>query len=291
VPAGCIPLPKRKTEKSPPLTILNEFRLLAADSILLFDAATSKTIKSDACTTDTADKFLEFVYTFVVLNYGIRRVNNWLKINPDKTVLQLITPQDLAYAILVYENNYAQFHHDYLSANGSLGPEDQRPAQDLTSSRKTKLNAYECNWDAKAIQYYMDLSTFFFKLMRPTNGLWVQLLDQWDEFHAGVDGSKMHRYKQNKRDDERAANHGQSTGNTTLYIPFQPTPSGDGQFCDPTPATAMPEHTKKRGAAYSKYTSEESEDEFKEEDVEESDEDVVPPKRQSTATRSSRRRK
>jgi len=101
----------------------------------------------------------------------------------------------------------------------------------------------------------------------------------------------MHRYKQNKRDDERAANHGQSTENATLYIPFQPTPSGDGQFCDPTPATAMPEHTKKRGAAYSKYTLEESEDEFKEEDVEESDEDVVPPKRQSTATRSSRRRK
>ena len=67
----------------------------------------------------------------------------------------------------------------------------------------------------------------------------------------------MHRYKQNKRDDERAANHGQSTGNATLYIPFQPTPSGDGQFCDPTPATAMPEHTKKRGAAFleTKYTS------------------------------------
>jgi hypothetical protein len=102
----------------------------------------------------------------------------------------------------------------------------------------------------------------------------------------------MHRYKQNKRDDQSAANHRQTTSKPTLYIPFRP---GDGLFCDPTPAPAMPEHKKKRGAVYleTKYTSDESEEEFKEqddEDEDESDEDVVPPKKSPKTTRSRRRR-
>jgi hypothetical protein len=73
----------------------------------------------------------------------------------------------------------------------------------------------------------------------------------------------MHRYKQNKRDDQSAANHRQTTGKPTLYIPFHPTPSGDGLFCDPTPAPVMPDHKKKRGAECleTNYALDESEEE------------------------------
>lgn len=299
MPAGCIPIPKRKTDDAnAPLTILNEFRLLAASSIHLFDSATSKTILSNATNTEAEEKFFEFVYNFVVLNYGIRRVNNWLKVHPNKTVLQLLTPQDLAYSILVYENNYAQFRHDYLSANGDLGPDDQRPAQDLTISRKTKLNAYESNWDADAIQYFLDLSTFFFKMMRPDNGVWGDLLERWNEFHEGVDGSRIHRYKHNKRDDQRAANHGQTTGQATLYIPFYPIPRGDGQFCDPTPAPVMQDHKKKRGAEcldtnyeWGKSEKEDDSDDDEYADEDESDEEVVPDKTSTKTTQSGRTRR
>ena len=298
MPAGCIPLPTRKPDDADaPLTILNGFRLLAASSMHLFDSATRKTIISNATITEADETFFEFVHKFVLLNYGIRRVNNWLKVHPHKTVLQLITPQDLAYSILVYETNYAQFRYDYLSANGRLDPDDQRPAQDLTISRNTKLNAYECNWDADAIKYYLELSRFFFKLMRPENGVWGDLLEKWDEFHAGVDGSKLHRYRQNKRDDQRAANNGQTTGQaSTLYIPFHPIPSGDGQFFDPSPAPVMPDHKKKRGAEcldtnYELEGSEAEEESDDNADEYESDEEVVPAETSTKTTQSKKTRR
>ena len=104
----------------------------------------------------------------------------------------------------------------------------------------------------------------------------------------------MHRYKQNKRDDQSAANHRQTTSKPTLYIPFHPTPSGDGLFCDPTPAPVMPDHKKKRGAECleTNYALDESEEESDDNaDEDESDEEVVPPKTQSTKTTQSRRRR
>ena len=104
----------------------------------------------------------------------------------------------------------------------------------------------------------------------------------------------MHRYKQNKRDDQSAANHRQTTGKPTLYIPFRPTPSGDGLFCDPTPAPVMPDHKKKRGAECleTNYALDESEEESDDNaDEDEYDEEVVPPKTQSTKTTQSRRRR
>lgn len=108
----------------------------------------------------------------------------------------------------------------------------------------------------------------------------------------------MHRYKQNKRDDQSAANHRQTTGKPTLYIPFRPTPSGDGLFCDPTPAPVMPDHKKKRGAEcldtnyeWGKSEKEDDSDDDEYADEDESDEEVVPPKTQSTKTTQSRRRR
>ena len=245
------PQPKSKKKADMPYTILNDFRLLVATCIEVFVKHTTKQTEVQV-DPDTEASFFRFVHDFVIHNYGIRRVNDWLKLHPDKTFLHLITPQDLAYSILVYENNYAVFDYEVRNENAMLAEGEQQPTQPLTTSRRTRIDVYGCNWKPDAIQYYLDLEQCFSQLMQPANWLWVRLLNNWDEFHAGVKGSKMHQYRKTKRDDQRATKP--STSTVIPFIPFRPLPSEHGQLI------AMQELPRKRGSV-SVYETEKKKEE------------------------------
>ncbi len=52
-----------------------------------------------------AEPFLLFIDKYVKLAVGGHFLSKWVKLNCNKTLLDKVTPLDIAYTILVYENS------------------------------------------------------------------------------------------------------------------------------------------------------------------------------------------
>lgn len=51
------------------------------------------------------DEFMYFLDKYVALIVGVRELNTFFRNEPEKTLLDKLTPSDIAYGILVYENS------------------------------------------------------------------------------------------------------------------------------------------------------------------------------------------
>ena len=81
---------KKTMKRSPDGRILITFTFLTGDTITI--------------TYEENLEFLTFMDFYVSKLAGARELKSWSVKNPGKTLLDKMTPSDIAYAILVYEN-------------------------------------------------------------------------------------------------------------------------------------------------------------------------------------------
>ncbi len=86
---------------------------------------TSRDIQENELTYEQAKDFLHFLDKFVSHAMGTHFVLRWSKSNQTKTILDKITPSDIAYTILVYENSKEVWEEE-LEIRGSTMPDYEK---------------------------------------------------------------------------------------------------------------------------------------------------------------------
>lgn len=144
------------------------------------------------------ESFFDFVDKFVVCMYGPQRLNALLKENREKSVIDLITPQDIAYTILMVENGYDKWLFNIQKKTNPSFDARAPPVPPYTFPKNVRIPAHDCNWTPKAQAYYERLSNIMFRLMNDGTILWEEIQDGWETFHdtCGTSGSSTYRKRQ-----------------------------------------------------------------------------------------------
>jgi len=167
--------------------------------------------------------------------YGPQRLNALVKENREKSVIDLITPQDIAYTILMVENGYEKW---LFNIQKKADPEfDARspPVPPYTFPKNVHIHAHDCNWTPTAQAYYEKLSNIMFRLMNNGTILWEEIEDGWESFHdhCGTSGSSRYKKRQRVNTNPNASSISSTPG---FHLTFA-LPSSEENHYNPLPIT------------------------------------------------------
>lgn len=147
----------------------------------------------------------EFIYYYASECVGRNTIKEWLRANQDKSLLDKLTANDLAFTMLVYENYHPKWAHEIIvEREGNQGAEDGGAADTLFSVRQTqnagqkrkryagptlkyttthsKKNAYLGNgWTPEAFHRLRCLENLFDGLMSHDEA-WTSSKKAWEAF-------------------------------------------------------------------------------------------------------------
>jgi hypothetical protein len=148
------------------------------------------------------NQLFELIYHYVPEIYGKTKLLSWLKANQDKSLLDKITPSDLAYALLMY-NTY----HRTWSASADVDDDEEEREDDsqasssspnstgTTNTKKRKkivravspychtkrLNLYENAWSDEGMKFYKKMLKGM-KALKNNDQVWGIWKESWDEY-------------------------------------------------------------------------------------------------------------
>ncbi len=181
------------------------------------------------------ESFFEFVDTFVVCMYGKQRLNVLLKENREKSVIDLITPQDIAYTILMVENNYESWKFNIQKKADPAFDARSPPSSPYTLPKNVHMPAHHCNWTEPAQKYYETLSNIMFRLMNLNTLLWEEITDGWEAYYDRCGTSGASRYTKRQRIKNPNASCVSSATSREFCLTFA-LPS-TGKYYNPLPVT------------------------------------------------------
>ena len=181
------------------------------------------------------ESFFHFVDKFVVCMYGPQRLNALLKENREKSVIDLITPQDIAYTILMVENGYEKWLFNIQKKADPMFDARTPPVPPYTFPKTVHIPAHDCNWTPTAQAYYEKLSNIMFRLMNNGTILWEEIQDGWESFHdtCGTSGSSRYKKRQRVNKNPNASSISSTPG---FHLTFA-LPSSEGKHYNPLPIT------------------------------------------------------
>ncbi len=109
-------------------------------------------------------------------------VSRWSKSNCTKTILDKITPSDIAYMILVYKNSKEVWEEE-LEIRGSAMPDDEKRTAihhkkpKYHEGRGKRLRRFGDGWTDGGREYYRELLGIFQSLKFSTE--WNTIEDHW----------------------------------------------------------------------------------------------------------------
>ena len=137
-------------------------------------------------TSDQIVPFLYFLDKYVSKLVGRRELDSYFKSNRDKTLLDRVTPSDIAYAVLLFENG-ADVWDEYLKIKQTcFTPLEKknykRTAQQLYhSQRGTRITLYGEGWTDQGKGYHGEIERGIVK-MKKTEKLWNNLYAHWKSY-------------------------------------------------------------------------------------------------------------
>ena len=184
---------------------------------------------------DIIESFFEFVDKYVVCMYGPQRLNALLKENREKSVIDLITPQDIAYTILMVENGYEKWHFDIQKRADPAFDARSPPVPPYTFPKHVHIRAHDCNWTEGAQEYYGILSKIMYQLMNNGTILWENIQDGWESYHeyCGTSGSSRYKKRQRINENPNASSVSSAPG---FHLTFALSSSEENHY-NPSPMT------------------------------------------------------
>ena len=181
------------------------------------------------------ESFFGFVDKFVVCMYGPQRLNALVKENREKSVIDLITPQDIAYTILMVENGYEKWLFNIQKKADPVFDARSPPVPPYTFPINVHIHAQDCNWTPTAQAYYEKLSNIMFRLMNNGTILWEEIEDGWESFHdyCGTSGSSRYKKRQRVNTNPNASSISSTPG---FHLTFA-LPSSEENHYNPLPIT------------------------------------------------------
>ena len=188
----------------------------AFDNFLRFKDDWSR-LQNDRSPAASMDELNALVYHYVAECYGRTEIKRWLKVNKGRSVLDMITANDLAFSILVYDNYSSRWTSEiWTKAKQSSmegneeqdsqeeddaweeeqeqsGPSNKKrkkapsnmPSLPFSKPKTKKLKYLETGWTGAGVQRYRELEESMKRLMR-NETLWNKLKRGWESFISGL---------------------------------------------------------------------------------------------------------
>lgn len=189
--------------------VLHNFRQLVRAELLGLSSVVDTTERSESISS-----FMEFVDQYVVCMYGKQRLKALLKENRDKSVLDVITPEDIAYTILMVENGIETWQYNIDKKNNHGCSAGSPPSSPYILPKSVHISAHHNNWTVPGQQYYQNLSKIMLQLMQGDSVLWEEITDGWGNFqeHFGTCGVSRYTKRRRIEDPNIAASAPSSNG-------------------------------------------------------------------------------
>lgn len=151
----------------------------------------------------------DLIYYYATEIYGRLDIKSWLRAHKDKSVLDRLTPNDLAYTVLVYDNYHFKWKHEMeveraesmrrmaaATAAASAGddhaifmppqkkqkkPPYDGPSLPYTKPAKSKKQYLEIGWNTEGIKYLKRL-TGSFTALRENHRVWTLCKEFWEDY-------------------------------------------------------------------------------------------------------------
>lgn len=154
---------------------------------------------------DTALPFLRFLDKYVSCVPGQRDIAKFFKENPRKTLLDKLTPSDIAYTVLIYENTYAVWDENRLWKTMTRAEREETPRvqkQKYFQKCGSKNKKFQDGWTKEGEKYYESLVEEFRSLSK-NEVVWEGLQEHWRQY------CKEHnKYYYENGDDRHVDNDG-----------------------------------------------------------------------------------
>jgi hypothetical protein len=113
-------------------------------------------------TYNDTEKFLRFIDNYVKQAVGNHNLSKWMKLNGSKTLLDRITPSDIAYTIILYENSINVWSEELEIKATSKTKEERQSARRHQKPRYhnvsgKRIKCYSGGWSNAGKQYYTEL--------------------------------------------------------------------------------------------------------------------------------------
>ena len=174
--------------------VLHNFRQLVRAELLGLSSVVDTTERSESISS-----FMEFVDQYVVCMYGKQRLKALLKENRDKSVLDVITPEDIAYTILMVENGIETWQYNIDKKNNHGCSAGSPPSSPYILPKSVHISAHHNNWTVPGQQYYQNLSKIMLQLMQGDSVLWEEITDGWGNFQEHFGTCGVSRYTKRRR--------------------------------------------------------------------------------------------
>jgi hypothetical protein len=131
-----------------------------------------------------AEPFLFFLDNYAtVMVGGARSMTKYYKNHIGNTLLDRLTPSDIAYSVLVYENSYDMWKEEILKCETCQTVQEKQKFKHTASQkyhvkRGTKITLFQDGWTQEGRTYFSSLCQEFDALKR-SNKIWSLLQDHW----------------------------------------------------------------------------------------------------------------
>lgn len=149
------------------------------------------------------------VYHYASEVYGRTRIKNWLKANQDKSVLDIMTASDLAFAAIVFQNYFPRWIDDLQADNDADAEDEEKQVNDdnekdgeepeppqkkrktselqlkYTKKQGQKKRYLEDDWTSEGKNRLTHLQCMFKELMQHEVA-WQACKDGWDKYIADM---------------------------------------------------------------------------------------------------------
>jgi len=148
---------------------------------------TLRSMEADALlglTYDDVEPLLRFIDKYVSVNHGQRAIAKYVKMQPNKTLLDKLTDADIAYTILVYESSQAVWENDLLKKECH----DEEQLQEWQSvspkyhvKKGTRMPRFGEGWTDEGRAYFVELKVEIGRL-RSVESFWHSLGEHWKTY-------------------------------------------------------------------------------------------------------------
>ena len=121
-------------------------------------------------------RFLDKYARKIVNGDGMKK---WTTQNPEKTLLHKLTPADVAYATLTYENKCAVWTEDLVNKRGSTTTKEA--VQKYHIRKGVRVQKYCDGWTTDGRDYYRELTTQY-KRLWDDQGFHATLVTHWRRY-------------------------------------------------------------------------------------------------------------
>ena len=139
---------------------------------------------SEAPTSEVATLFLRFLDKYVSCVPGQRDISKFYKENPRMTLLDKLTPSDIAYTVLVYENTFEVWDETREWKKMNVVEQRNTPkvaVQKYFKKSGSKNKKYRDGWTSEGEKYYATLVKEFTDLMK-NKVVWDCLRGHWKTY-------------------------------------------------------------------------------------------------------------